>query len=108
MPEWLIDVALGLACGRLGSFPGWKLMYGAQWNIAQREGRTMLRHLPGFSGVAWLSTVLGGGLAAWTGVPWWSLLCGLCVGSVLAGLQWTTHLIWPQRAEEETPLELDQ
>lgn len=108
MPEWLIDVALGLACGRLGSFPGWKLMYGAQQNIADREGWTMPRHFPGFSGLAWSSTVAGGGLAFWTGVPWWSLLCGLLLGSVLAGLEWASHLISPLSAEDDASSDPDQ
>lgn len=110
MPEWLIDVALGLACGRLGSFPGWKLMYGAVSSVAQREGwsGSMPRHLPWFSHVAWPSTLLGGGLALWTGVPWWSLLCGLFVGSVLAGLAWARHWVAPAPIEDETSFGPDQ
>ena len=109
MPEWIIDLALGLLCGRVGSFPGWKLMYAAVWSVAEREGwsESMPRHLPWFSHVAWPSTLLGGGLALWTKVPWWSLLCGLLVGSTLAGLVWARHLISPQRPEDDTPLKAD-
>ncbi len=103
MPGWLIDVVLGAVAGRLGSFPGWKLMYRAQWEIARREGstQTMPRHLPGFAAVAWPSTLVGAGIAAWTGVPWWSLLSGLIVGGALAGLAWAGHLVSPRRVEDE-------
>lgn len=105
MPAWLFDLALGVVCGRLGSFPGWKLLYRAQWNIAQREGwsESMPRHLPGFRALAWLSTGLGGGLAVMTGVPWWSLLCGTLTGGVLAGLAWAVHLISPRKIEDVEP-----